>query len=74
MCGQWRMGIVGWQREKMNLKKELALEIDIVQKLYDELSEKDENKLILLIKHAVAAGIIMDKLNNMQIHATLNEK
>lgn len=59
---------------KMNLKKELALEIDIVQKLYDELSEKDENKLILLIKHAVAAGIIMDKLNNMQIHATLNEK
>ena len=62
------------QREKMNLKKELALEIDIVQKLYDELSEKDENKLILLIKHAVAAGIIMDKLNNMQIHATLNEK
>ena len=62
------------QREKMNLKKELALEIDIVQKLYDELSEKDENKLILLIKHSVAAGIIMDKLNNMQIHATLNEK
>ena len=58
----------------MNLKKELALEIDVVQKLYDELSEKDENKLILLIKHSVAAGIIMDKLNNMQIHATLNEK
>ena len=56
------------------LRSELKLRQDCVQADFERLIEAGANRDALerIVEHSLQIGIIMDKLNNLQIHEELN--
>ena len=59
---------------KQTLRSELKLRQDCVQADFERLIEAGANREALerIVEHSLQIGIIMDKLNNLQIHEELN--
>lgn len=59
---------------KQTLRHELKLRQDCVQADFERLIEAGANREALerIVEHSLQIGIIMDKLNNLQIHEELN--
>lgn len=59
---------------KQTLRHELGLRQDCVQADFERPIEAGANRDALerIVEHSLQIGIIMDKLNNLQIHEELN--
>lgn len=59
---------------KQALRSELKLRQDCVKADFERLIEAGANREALerIVEHSLQIGIIMDKLNNLQIHEELN--
>lgn len=59
---------------KQTLRHELGLRQDCVQADFERLIEAGANREALerIVEHSLQIGIIMDKLNNLELHEVLN--
>ena len=59
---------------KQTLRSELKLRQDCVQADFERLIEAGANRDALerIVEHSLQIGIIMDKLNNLELHEVLN--